>query len=129
MRLNPEKYTFEVQVGKFLDFYLTEQGIEANSDKCRAFAEFPTPKSKKCIQTLNGMLTLFSRFIAKSAQHALPFFKLLRNETKFEWTNECESALAHLKNALSHRQCYLDQIKAKHCILISLSPLMRSVPS
>jgi len=88
MRLNRKKCTFGVQAGKFLGFYLTERGIEANLDKCRAFTELPTPHSKKCIQTLNRMLTPLSRFVAKFAQHALPFFKLFRKETKFEWTNE-----------------------------------------
>lgn len=47
------------------------------------------------------MLTSLSRFVAKSAQHALPFFKLLRKETAFEWTDECETALTRLKRALS----------------------------
>ncbi|CAJ2640157.1 unnamed protein product [Trifolium pratense] len=76
MRFNPEKCTFGVKAGKFLGFYLTERGIEANPDKCRAFFEFPTPDSKKSIQSLNGMLTALSRF-------------------------ECEDALQHLKRALS----------------------------
>jgi ribonuclease HI len=101
MRFNPEKCTFGVRAGKFLGFYLTERGIEANPDKCRAFAQFPMSDSKKSIQTLNGMLTSLSRFVAKSAQHALPFFKLLRKESTFEWTEECEQALQHLKKALS----------------------------
>jgi hypothetical protein len=100
MRFNPEKCTFGVKAGKFLEFYLTERGIEANPDNCRAFFEFPTPNSKKSIQTLNGMLTSLSRFVAKSAQHALPLFKLLRKESAFEWTEECEIALQHLKRAL-----------------------------
>ncbi|PNX90078.1 gag-pol polyprotein, partial [Trifolium pratense] len=78
-----------------------ERGIEANSDKCRAFTEFPTPNDKKSIQTLNGMLTSLSRFMAKYAQHTLSLFKLLRKETVFEWTDECEQALQHLKKALS----------------------------
>ncbi|MCI93279.1 gag-pol polyprotein, partial [Trifolium medium] len=56
-RFNPEKYTFGVRAGKFLEFYLTERGIEANPDKYHAFTEFPTPNDKKSIQTLNGMLT------------------------------------------------------------------------
>src|SRR6266487_3749988 len=101
MRFNPEKCTFGVKAGKFLGFYLTERGIEANPDKCRAFFDYPTPKSKKSIQTLNDMLTSMARFVAKSAQHALPLFKLLRKETTFEWTEECEGALQHLKRALS----------------------------
>jgi len=101
MRLNPKKCTFKVQAGRFLRFYMIERGIEANADKCWAFTELPTPKSKKCIQTLNGMLTTLSRFVAKFAQHALPFFKLLRKETAFEWTDECENALAHIKDTFS----------------------------
>ncbi|GAU39244.1 hypothetical protein TSUD_396900 [Trifolium subterraneum] len=101
IRFNPKKCTFGVKAGKFLGFYLTERGIEANPDKCRAFFDYPTPKSKKSIQTLNDMLTSMARFVAKSAQHALPLFKLLRKETTFEWTEECEGALQHLKRALS----------------------------
>jgi len=47
------------------------------------------------------MLTSLSRFVANSAQHPLPFFKLLRKETMFEWTDECEKALKHIKDSLS----------------------------
>ncbi|KAK2443503.1 hypothetical protein QL285_014601 [Trifolium repens] len=101
MRFNPEKCTFGVRAGKFLGFYLTERGIEANPDKCRAFTELPVPHDRKSIQTLNGMLTSLSRLIAKSAQHALPLFKLLMKESAFEWTEECDQALQHLKKALS----------------------------
>jgi hypothetical protein len=101
MRFNPEKCTFGVKAGKFLGFYLTERGIEANPDKCRAFSELPTPRSKKSIQILNGMLTSLSRFVARSAQHALLFFKLLRKGPTFEWNEECEQALLHLKQTLS----------------------------
>jgi hypothetical protein len=46
------------------------------------------------------MLTALSRVMSKFAQHALPFFKLLRKETKFEWTDECENTLKHLKETL-----------------------------
>ncbi|MCI68002.1 hypothetical protein A2U01_0089261, partial [Trifolium medium] len=53
MRFSPEKCTFGVQAGKFLRFYLTERGIEANPNKCKAFVELPTPDDKKSIQTLN----------------------------------------------------------------------------
>ncbi|GAU38058.1 hypothetical protein TSUD_146160 [Trifolium subterraneum] len=82
------------KAGKFLGFYLTEREIEANPDKCRAFFEYLTTKSKKYIQTLNGMLTSMARFVAKSAQHALHLFKLLRKETTFEWTEESSEAIS-----------------------------------
>ncbi|XP_058761740.1 uncharacterized protein LOC131635150 [Vicia villosa] len=69
----------------------------------QGFFGFAYPELKKrLIQTLNGMLTSLSRFVAKSAQHAIPLFKLLPKETAFEWTEECEHALSHLKQALSN---------------------------
>jgi hypothetical protein len=81
MRLNPEKYTFAVKTGKFLGFYLTERGIEANPDKCDAVISMEAPSTKQGIMKLNGMLIALNRFISRSAQHALPFYKLLRKET------------------------------------------------
>jgi len=36
-----------------------------------------------------------SPFIAKSSQHAISFFKLLRKEAAFKWTDEFETALTH----------------------------------
>ena len=87
MRLNPEKCTFGVKAGKFLGFYLTEWGIEANPDKCRVVLEMEPPSSKERIMKLNGMLMVLSRFISKSAQHALPFFTLLRKEANLNGQN------------------------------------------
>lgn len=75
MRFNSEKCTFGVQASKFLNFYLTERGIEWNPDKCRAFSEFPTLDSKKSIQSCNRMLTSLSHSVAKSAQYTLPPFQ------------------------------------------------------
>lgn len=64
IRLNPKKCTFGVTEGKFLGFYLTERGIEANPDKCRAVLEIEPPSSKERIMKLNGVLTVFGRFIS-----------------------------------------------------------------
>ncbi|GAU46466.1 hypothetical protein TSUD_402330 [Trifolium subterraneum] len=46
MRFNPEKCTFGIRAGKFLGFYLTERGIEANPDKCRALPNSQLPATK-----------------------------------------------------------------------------------
>ncbi|RDX88905.1 Retrovirus-related Pol polyprotein from transposon 17.6, partial [Mucuna pruriens] len=43
LRLNPEKCSFGVQVGKFLGFMLTERGIEANPDKCHVVISMRSP--------------------------------------------------------------------------------------
>ena len=42
-----------------------------------------------------------SRFISKSAERALPFFKILKKAGPIEWTPEAEAALQDLKKYLS----------------------------
>ena len=58
-------------------------------------------KSVKDIQRLTGRLAALNRFISRSADKCLPFFKLLRNSTRFVWDEQCEKAFVNLKTYLS----------------------------
>jgi hypothetical protein len=46
------------------------------------------------------MATL-GRFIARSGEKSLPFFKLMKRTGKFEWTREADKAFAELKRYLT----------------------------
>ncbi|KAL0413341.1 UNVERIFIED_CONTAM: hypothetical protein Sradi_1535800 [Sesamum radiatum] len=80
---------------------VTKRGIEANLEKIEAILQMPTPKSVKDIQKLAGRMASLSWFILKAADKGLPFFKILRNVKKFEWTPECDKAFNYLKQYLS----------------------------
>src|ERR1044072_1224210 len=54
LKLNPEKCSFGIQSGKFLGFMLTDRGIEANPDKCKAIREMKSPAGVKEVQRLTG---------------------------------------------------------------------------
>src|ERR1044072_3073128 len=43
IRLNPEKFSSGVAGGKFLGFMISERGIKANLDKCKAIIEMSSP--------------------------------------------------------------------------------------
>ncbi|GKV15530.1 hypothetical protein SLEP1_g26315 [Rubroshorea leprosula] len=77
MRLNPAKCIFGVESGKFLGFMVSRRGIEVNLEKIRAIAEMEPPKSVKDIQRLTGRVAALHRFISKSADKCLPFFKIM----------------------------------------------------
>ena len=47
MKLNPAKCVFEVLSGKFLDFMVSQQGIEANPKKVKAILDMTSPKTVK----------------------------------------------------------------------------------
>ena len=50
MKLNPAKCAFEVSVGRFLGFMMTQRGIEANPSQLKAILESPAPSSRKEVQ-------------------------------------------------------------------------------
>jgi hypothetical protein len=58
-----------------------------NLEKCTfgdTILKMETSSSKEWVMKLNGMLTPLNRFLSRSAQHTLPFYKLLRKEVAFE---------------------------------------------
>jgi hypothetical protein len=46
-------------------------------------------------------MAALGRFIARSGEKALPFFKLMKRTGKFEWTPEANKAFAELKRYLT----------------------------
>jgi hypothetical protein len=109
MKLNPMKCTFGVRGGKFLGFMVNERGIEANPDKIKAILEMPQPRSVNDVQKLVGKLIALNRFISRSAERNLPFFKLFRkgatSDKAFEWTPECHQAFEDIKKYLTTPPC------------------------
>ena len=47
MKLNPTKCAFGVASGKFLEFMVSQSGIEANPEKVRAILDMTLPKTVK----------------------------------------------------------------------------------
>uniref|UniRef100_A0A2N9GVB7 Reverse transcriptase domain-containing protein n=1 Tax=Fagus sylvatica TaxID=28930 RepID=A0A2N9GVB7_FAGSY len=95
MKLNPAKCVFGVSSGKFLGFMVSQRGIEANPDKIKAILEMSPPKTVKEVQSLTGKAAALNRFVSRSTDKCLPFFKILRKA--FHWTEECQQAFEELK--------------------------------
>jgi dsDNA-binding SOS-regulon protein len=99
MKLNPSKCAFGVYSSKFLGFMVSQRGIEANPDKIKAILEMQPPKTTKEIQRLTGRVAALNRFMSRSIDKCLPFFKTLKKA--FVWTDECQQAFEELKRYLT----------------------------
>ncbi|KAL0440047.1 UNVERIFIED_CONTAM: hypothetical protein Slati_2487700 [Sesamum latifolium] len=77
MMLNPAKWAFEIQNGRFLRYMVTEKGIEVNLDKIQAIQEMKPPAKLNEVQRLVCRTTALSRFISSSVEPSLLFFKAL----------------------------------------------------
>jgi len=100
MKINPTKCAFGVSSGKFLGFMVSQRGIEANPEKVSAVLGMQSPWTTKQMQQLTGRISALNRFISRSTDKCLPFFKILRKT--FEWSSECEEAFRKLKEYLTN---------------------------
>ena len=91
LKLNPEKCVFGVPSSKLLGFFVSQHGIEANPDTIKAIEQIEAPKQIKDVRRLTGCVDARSRFISKSVERALPFFKILKKAGPMEWTPEAEA--------------------------------------
>jgi hypothetical protein len=93
-KLNPNKCVFGVPSGKLLGFIKIHRGIKANPEKISAITKMKARTCIKDMQKLTGCMAALNRFISKLGERGLPFFKLLKHQEKFVWTQEEDQALA-----------------------------------
>jgi hypothetical protein len=100
LKLNPEKCVFGVKKGKFLGCLVSTKGIEANPSKIEAILRMEPSSTKKGAQRLAGRLASLNRFISRSAERNLPFFKILKSAEVFQWGPAQQKAFEELKQYL-----------------------------
>jgi predicted transcriptional regulator len=75
-------------------------GINANPEKVSASTIMKPPKSVHDVQKLMGCMAALSSFISRLSVRGLPFFKLLKKQDKFQWTQEAQEVFEDLKKYL-----------------------------
>src|SRR6266498_2818768 len=101
-KLNPEKCVFGVPSGKLLGFIVSYRGIEANPEKLKDIFRMNSPTKLKDVQKLMGCMAALSRFVSCLGKQAMPFYKLLKKQDKFQWTLEAQQAFDKLKEFLTN---------------------------
>ena len=101
LKLNPKKSFFGLQSGKFLGFLISARGIEIHPAQSQAIIQMTPPTNLKDLQVLTGKLVALNRFIAKSGEVCLPFFRLMKKNTPFVWDDTCQTAFARIKEYLA----------------------------
>ncbi|GJU57051.1 reverse transcriptase domain-containing protein [Tanacetum coccineum] len=120
MKLNPKKCTFGVGEGMFLGYKVNTRGLNVCPDKVDAMVSLPSPKCLKDVQKLNRKLASLNRFLAKSAEKSLPFFKTLKKCTKksdFHWTTEAEEAFKQMKQLIAELPMLMAPMKKEELIV------------
>jgi hypothetical protein len=89
------------QQGQNAWYIINAKGIRANLDKTKAIISMVEPSTKKEVQKLTRRIAALNRFISKSVECNLPFFKALSGGDKLVWGPEQSKPFRKLKNYMA----------------------------
>ena len=75
--------------------------IKMDLAKVAGIAEWPVPSTKKEVQSFLGFTNFYWRFIQDFSHHARPLFNLTKNNVKWHWSAEEQSAFNTLKGLIT----------------------------
>ena len=85
---------------EYLGFVIDQTGLNPNPDKIACVKEWPTPRNVRDVRSFLGLANYYRRFVKGFARIAHPITELLKKESSFTWSHECDSAFNELKHAL-----------------------------
>jgi len=103
LKLHPQKCEFLRKEVSYLGHQITEGGVQPDPQKVAAIEQFPTPTNPKQLKASCGMISYYRQFIPNGSRIASPLYKLLKKDTKYEWTAAQENAFQHLKSNLTRQ--------------------------
>ena len=121
LRLNPEKCTFGVIVGKLLGFLVSDRGIEVDLSKIKAILDMSPPKSEKEMRGFLGQLQYISWSIAKITSTCEPIFKLLSKNELMHGMMSVKKPLISSRNTFSIHLYWYPRSMKSHYYSTSLS--------
>ena len=84
----------------FLGHVILGEGIAVDPTKVQSVTDWLAPTSVGEIRSFLGLAGYYRRFIENFSKIAKPMTELLKKDTKFKWTDECEPSFQELKKRL-----------------------------
>src|SRR3979490_159891 len=99
--LRKEKCEFEQTCIEYLGLIISEGKVEMDPVKVQGVTKWPTPKSRKEVQSFLGFANFYRRFIKDFSSHAHPLFDLTKKEVQWRWGEDEEGALRKLNDQIT----------------------------
>jgi hypothetical protein len=97
MMLNPKNVCLVYHQQSCSAIWCRPGGIDTNPTKVEAIKKLQSPRTRREIQKLVGMMAALSRFISKLGEYGMSFYKLLRKAGEFQWDDQAAAAFVQLK--------------------------------
>jgi hypothetical protein len=95
--LKPKKCEFCKEKIEWLGMIIEEGKISMDPGKLKGISDWPSPTTVKQTRGFLGFGNFYRRFIRHFSDIAKPLNDLLKKDSKFEWTADCQKAFEELK--------------------------------
>ena len=99
--LRADKCDFDKTQIEYLGMVISENKVEMDPVKVAGVREWPTPESKKEVQSFLGFINFYRRFVENFSFHARPLFDLTKGDVKFVWGIPQQEAFDKLKEIIT----------------------------
>jgi len=98
--INPTKTCIVYPKLEFLGYSVNADGIKISPLKIKAIKKLQPPTNRRSLQRLLGLLQFFKKHILMYSSHTSNMRQLLKQDTNFTWSDECQRELDELKTAV-----------------------------
>ena len=100
LKMKREKCDFFKKHIQYLGHLIAEDGFTPLPEKLESIRNMPRPKTAKEVKQFLGLIGYYRKFIPRFSDIARSLTNLTRNNTDFNWTEQCDKAFIHLKELL-----------------------------
>ena len=101
LKLKKSKCSFFKRELYYLGHLLTIEGVKPQIEKVKAIHEMKPPVNPKGVREFLGLVGYYRKFINRFADAVRPLTKLTRKDSKFIWTEECQTGFEYLRTCLT----------------------------
>ncbi len=101
LKLRANKCQFAKRKIKFLGHVISSEGVFTDEEKITAVKTYPVPTNVKSLRSWMGLCTYYRKFVNNFSKIAAPLNALLKKDTPFVWSSECQKAFEELTQLLT----------------------------
>ncbi|XP_011859117.1 PREDICTED: uncharacterized protein K02A2.6-like [Vollenhovia emeryi] len=105
IRVNMEKSEFFMSQIQYCGYVIDKDGLHKSPEKMEAIHNMKRPTNVTEVRSFLGMINYYGRFISNLSSILHPLNKLLRKDTEFQWTSQCEKSFRDAKKAFISPKC------------------------
>lgn len=102
LSLKIEKCHFAQAEVKYLGHIIGRSGVKPDPQLTEAIRTFPTPQTVKQLQSYLGIANYYRKYCSNYAEITKPLTRLLKKDTPFVWSDDCEVSFQKVKEMLTN---------------------------